>query len=157
MGVLKQVLRYLKGIRDLKLICTKPTDNQLTLAGYLDADYGGDRNDRKSTMGNIFQIAGNTICWRSVKQCCVSTLMVEAEYIAPSITLKQQLCLQNALNELHIGIPAAAPNTGNNGSIDLTNNPRISGKSKHIDIIPSCTGSTRITLLILIQSGGMLA
>jgi len=45
MGVLKQVLRYLKGIRDLKLIYTKPTDNQLTLVGYSDADYGGDRND----------------------------------------------------------------------------------------------------------------
>ena len=45
MGVLKQVLRYLKSTRDLKLTYTKSTDNQLTLVGYSDADYGGDRND----------------------------------------------------------------------------------------------------------------
>jgi len=45
MGILKQVLRYLKGTWDLKLTYTKSTDNQLTLVGYSDADYGGDRND----------------------------------------------------------------------------------------------------------------
>jgi len=129
MGVLKQVLRYLKGTRDLKLIYTKPIDNQLTLVGYSDADYGGDRNARKSTTRNIFQIAGNTICWRSVKQRCVSTSAVGAEYIALSTTAKQQLW--NTLNKLHIDISAAALNTDNNGSIDLTNNPRISDKSKH--------------------------
>jgi len=86
---------------------TKPTDNQLTLAGYSDADYGGSRNDRKSTTGNIFQIADNTICWRSVKQRCVSTSAVEAEYVTLSTTAKQQVWLQNALNELRIDIPAA--------------------------------------------------
>jgi len=69
-----------------------------------------------------------------VKQRCVSTSTVEAEYIALSTSVKQQLWLQNALNELHIDIPAAALNTDNNGSIDLTNNPRISDKSKRIDI-----------------------
>ena len=85
------------------------------------------------TTGNIFQIAGNTICWRSVKQRCVSTSTVEAEYIAISTTAKQQIWLQNALSELRIDIPAAL-STNNNGSIDLTHNPRISDKSKHIDI-----------------------
>ena len=59
---------------------------------------------------------------------------MEAEYIALSTTAKQQLWLQNALNELHIDISAAALQTDNNGTIDLTNNPCISDKSKHIDI-----------------------
>jgi len=56
---------------------------------------------------------------------------VEGEYIALSTTAKQQLWLQNALNELHIDISAAALQTDNNGTIDLTNNPRI---SDNIDI-----------------------
>ena len=51
---------------------------------------------------------------------------------SPFYYRKQQIWLQNALGEL-IDIPAAL-NTDNNGSIDLTNNPRISDKSKHIDI-----------------------
>jgi len=60
--------------------------------------------------------------------------MVEAEYIVLSTTAKQQLWLQNALNELHIDLSAVALHTDNNGTINLTNNPRISDKSKHIDI-----------------------
>jgi len=77
----------------------------------------GGRNDRKSTTGNIFQIADNTICWRSVKQRCVSTSTVEAEYVALSTTAKQQVWLQNALNELHIDIPTAL-STDNNRFIE---------------------------------------
>jgi len=59
--------------------------------------------------------------------------MVEAEYIAFSTAEKQQIWLQNALGELRIDIPVAL-STDKNGSIDLTNNPRISNKSKHIGI-----------------------
>jgi len=132
MGILKQVLRYLKGTRNLTLTYRK---SEVTLSGYSDSDYGGDRNDRKSTSGNIFQIAGNTISWRSVKQRYVSTSTVEAEYIALLTTAKQQIWLLNALAELRLDseIPAAL-HTDNIGAIDLTSNPRISDKSKHIDI-----------------------
>jgi len=60
---------------------------------------------------------------------------VEAEYIALSTTAKQQIWLLNALAELRLDseIPAAL-HTDNIGAIDLTSNPRISDKSKHIDI-----------------------
>jgi len=135
MGTLKQVLRYLKGTRNLTLTYRKPLaqSGNVTLSGYSDSDYAGDRNTRKSTTGYIFQLAGNTVCWRSIRQRNVSTSTVEAEYVALSTTAKQQIWLQNALKELRIDIPAAL-NTDNIGSIDLTNNPRISDKSKHIDI-----------------------
>jgi len=65
MGILKQALRYLKRTKNLTLTYRK---SEVTLSGYSDSDYGGDRNDWKSTSGNIFQIVGNTISWRSVKQ-----------------------------------------------------------------------------------------
>jgi len=131
MGALKQVLRYLKGMRDLKLTYTCNPD--IALAGYSDADFAGDRVTRKSTTGYIFQLARNTICWRAVKQRGVSTSTVEAEYIALSTTAKQHMWLQNALNELQISIPSAL-STDNDGTIDLTENPRISDRSKHIDV-----------------------
>jgi len=60
MGVLKQVLRDLKEMRDLKLTYTK-SPNKVSLAGFLDADFVDDRNDWKLTTGYIFQLAGNTI------------------------------------------------------------------------------------------------
>jgi len=135
MGILKQVLQYLKSTRNLTLTYKNLHASDVTLSGYSDFDYGGDRNNWKSTLGNIFQIAGNTISWWSVKQQCVSTSTVEAEYIALSTTAKQQIWLQNALAELRLDseIPAAL-HTDNIGAIDLTSNLHISDKSKHINI-----------------------
>jgi len=98
-------------------------------AGYADADYAGDRSDS----GYIFQFAANTICWRAVKQRCTATSTVEAEYIALSTAAKHYMWLQHALGELRVRVPTAL-STDNGGSIDLTTNPRISGRSKHIDV-----------------------
>jgi hypothetical protein len=142
MGALKQVLRYVKGTRDLKLTYNKHHfgaphfaghSDAPHLAGYSDADYAGDRSDRKSTSGYIFQFAGNTICWRAIKQKCTATSTVEAEYIALSTAAKQHMWLLHAIEELRIQVPSAL-STDNDGTIDLTNNPRISDRSKHIDV-----------------------
>jgi len=78
------------------------------------------------------------------------------------LQLRKAVIVVVECSELHIDIPAAALNADNNGSIDLTNNPRISDKSKHIDISYQHvrdrieTGKinlpARITLLMVIQS-----
>ena len=107
MGALKQALRYLIGTRNLKLTHSRPTTLGIAapyLAGFADADYAGDRSDRKSTSGYIFQFASNTICWRAVKQRCTVTSTVEAEYIALSTAAKQHMWLLHALDELRISI-----------------------------------------------------
>ena len=52
------------------------------LIGYSDADWGGDKNDCKSTSGFIFQIGGTAITWQSKKQTCVTLSTAEAEYVA---------------------------------------------------------------------------
>ena len=42
------------------------------LAGYTDADFAGDVNDRKSTTGWVFNFNGAPISWASKKQSHVS-------------------------------------------------------------------------------------
>ena len=121
---LKQVLRYLKGTSHLKL-----TYESRYLAGYSDADYAGDRSDRKSTSGFIFHLATNAICWRAIKQRCTATSTVEAL----STAAKQHIRLLHALEELRLSIPAAL-STDSDGSIDLTINTQISDRSKHIEV-----------------------
>jgi hypothetical protein len=164
MGALKQVLRYLKGTRSLKLTYRRSNrglqhnaagshnaaglhnasglhnaagnnSSLIDLAGYSDADYAGDRSDRKSTSGYIFQLASNTICWRAVKQRCTATSTVEAEYIALSTAAKHHMWLQHALVELRLLHVPSALSTDNDGTIDLTLNPRISDRSKHINVL----------------------
>ena len=50
------------------------------LIGYSDADWGGDLSTRRSTLGYVFQIQGNTVSWCSKHQACVSKSTTEAEY-----------------------------------------------------------------------------
>ena len=42
------------------------------LAGFTDADFAGDVNDRKSTTGWIFTYHGAPLSWASKKQSCMS-------------------------------------------------------------------------------------
>ena len=59
---------------------------------------------------------------------------MEAEYISTSLAAKQQLWLQYALKELGFTSIPSALSTDGEGAVDLTQNPRISDRSKHIDI-----------------------
>ena len=59
MGPAKRILQYIKGTRDKFLTDTKCS--ALSLAGFADADFANDKDDRKSISGHIFQLAMNTI------------------------------------------------------------------------------------------------
>ena len=59
----KAVLRYLKGTKDCGIVYSRCGN----LHGYTDADFAGDRDDRKSTSGYVFLNSGGAISWRSKK------------------------------------------------------------------------------------------
>ena len=60
----KRILRYLKGTMDYSL-CYQRKD--LLLRGYIDADWAGDVDERKSTSGFIFLLGNSSISWSSKK------------------------------------------------------------------------------------------
>lgn len=78
----KRILRYLKGTLTLGLKYQRTETG--TLVGYSDADWAGDQDDRRSTTGNIFLLAGGAVSWLSKKQATVALSTAEAEYIALS-------------------------------------------------------------------------
>ena len=61
----KKVMRYLQRTKDFMLIYRKVDD--LKVVGYSNADFGGCLDDRKSTSGYIFMMAGGAISWKSTK------------------------------------------------------------------------------------------
>jgi hypothetical protein len=65
----KRIFRYLQGTKNIKL-CFGISD--LKIAGYTDADFVGDADDRKSTSGYVFLFGGTTVSWFSKKKklCC---------------------------------------------------------------------------------------
>ena len=51
------------------------------MIGYADADLAGCTDDRKSTTGFIFTLAGGAISWKSSKKSLVASSPMEAEIV----------------------------------------------------------------------------
>lgn len=75
----KRVLRYLKGTADSGIIFKKQLG---PVEGFVDADWGGCLEDRKSQTGYLFMLGGGPISWDSRKQKTVALSTTEAEYMA---------------------------------------------------------------------------
>jgi hypothetical protein len=126
------VLRYLRGTASYRLRLGDNTDN---IYGYSDSDWGGNIEDRKSTSGICFFLAGGVISWASKKQPTVALSSVEAEYMSLTLAAKQAMWLRIFLQELGLAIPSALTVfTDSQGAQALAKNPVQHARTKHIDI-----------------------
>ena len=129
----KHLLRYLKQTPDLALEygAQKPirTINYVPLPasalhGFSDSDFAGDTEDRKSTSGYVFCLAGAAISWRAKKQKLVSLSTVEAEYIGYSEATREGIWLQRLLSEITGEvIGPISIFCDNQGAIEITKTP----------------------------------
>ena len=94
---MKWIFRYLRGNSKL---CLTFGDSKPVLEGYVDTDWAGDLDGRKSTPGYLFTFAGGAISWQSRLQKCVALSTIEAEYIATNEAGKEMLWLKQFLQEL---------------------------------------------------------
>lgn len=133
---LKRVLKYLKGSSNLKLYLANDNSNTTNyFHGYADANYGEDRNDRKSNSGYIFMLHGGTISWTCKKQTCVSLSSTEAEFVALCEAIKEALWIKYVLIDLNRKIDGTTIIYEDNQScIKMFENQKISNRTKHIDI-----------------------
>ena len=74
------MFRYLKGTSDYHIWYDR--SNDFTLFTYIDVDWAGDRDDRKSTSGGAFFLGGRLFSWLNKKQDCTSQSSAETEYVA---------------------------------------------------------------------------
>ena len=73
--------------------------------------------------------------WSSKRQSCVARSSTEAEYVALSHATQEVVWLRRLLND--IAEKQAQPsimNEGNQGAIELSKNPRLHNRTKHIDV-----------------------
>ena len=98
----RQVLRYLKGTHDLSI--TYGSSQEFCILGVSDANWGGDKNDRKPTTGYIFMINNGAVSWTSHKQSTVATSTMEAEYMALSDASHEAIARTQLYAELRLKI-----------------------------------------------------
>ena len=76
---LKRIFRYLAGTKDYCLIFNGRSEDH-SLVGYVDADWAGDPNSRRSISGCVFFLNGCPISWTAKKQPSISLSSTESEY-----------------------------------------------------------------------------
>ena len=130
---LLHVIGYIKNSMDYGLTYSRDAD--LTPLAYVDADYGGCRETRRSTSGYVFTMAGGAVTWSSKRQATVALSTVEAEYVAMSRCAQQLIWMQTWLDEVEIAHTTPGVIRGDSrGAIALAKTTKDHGKVKHIDI-----------------------
>lgn len=91
------IIRYLKGTVGHGVLFK--SNGHLEIQAYTNADWAGDKGDRRSTSGYFTLVGGNLVTWRSKKQKVVALLSVEAEFRGIARGLAE-LWLQKLLREI---------------------------------------------------------
>ena len=133
MKAVKHIYCYLHGTSDHKLVY-HATEDQNKPVIYLDSNWAGDCNDRKSITGFVTCLSDGAITWASRKQACVSISSTEAEFIATATGYQEALWLRNFLDSIQIPITSpTALYSDNQSAINLITTGNINERSKHID------------------------
>ncbi len=127
----KWILRYL---RDTTEKCLTFKKDELKLEGYVDSDFAGEVDHRRSTIGYVFTFGNTAISWVSQLQKIVTISTTEAEYVAVTEASKELIWLQGLLTELGFEQEMNVLHSDSQSVIHLAKNLAFHSTTKHIDL-----------------------
>lgn len=131
---LKWIMRYVKGSLDIGLVYSADAHYETEIAGFVDSDYAGSLDTRRSLTGYAFTALGGCISWKSNLQKVVALSTTEAEYMAATEAIKEALWLKGFAAELGFNSEDITVHCDNQSALHLMKNPMYHERSKHIDI-----------------------
>ncbi|GJU70104.1 retrovirus-related pol polyprotein from transposon TNT 1-94 [Tanacetum coccineum] len=130
----KCILRYLKGTSNIGLSFEKSRASLNGVVGYIDSDYAGDLDARKSLYSYIFSHCGSAISWYSSLQAITALSTTEAEYISSTEGVKEAIWLRGMVNEFGLHQEVLVVYCDNQSVVHLTKNNKFHSKTKHIEV-----------------------
>ncbi|RVW87197.1 Retrovirus-related Pol polyprotein from transposon TNT 1-94 [Vitis vinifera] len=107
------------------------------LSWVCDADFAGCIDDKKSTTGYIFMMAGGAVSWKSVKQTLTASSTMEAEYVTCYEACCHAMWMRNFISALGVVDSISRPLKlfcDNSAAVAFSKNTRSISRSKHIDV-----------------------
>lgn len=95
----KRILKYVKATFDYGIQYYK-NNNDVTLIGYSDSNWGRNINDKNSISSNCFNLGLDLVTWSSRKQSAISLSSTKVEYVAITSVNAQYLWLRKVIEEL---------------------------------------------------------
>ena len=96
----RRIFKYLQGTQNYGL--WYPRNIDLTLHAYIDVDWAGSVNDRKSTSGGAFFMGSRLVSWFNKKQSSIALSTAEAEYVVAASCCTQLLWMMQTLKYFQI-------------------------------------------------------
>jgi len=129
--VVQWIFRYLRGPSNTCLQFGKSRDG---LVGYVDFDYAGDLDKRRSLTGYVFTIGGCAVSWKACLQATVALSTIEAEYMAISEACKEDIWLRGLYYEFCGVTSCTTIHCDSQSAICLTKDQMFYERIKHIDV-----------------------
>ncbi|KAH9790140.1 Integrase catalytic domain-containing protein [Citrus sinensis] len=130
----KWILWYIQKTVAVGLLFERDDTLGQGVIGYVDSDYAGDLDKRRSTTGYVFTFAGGPISWKSTLQSTVALSTTEAEYMAITEAVKEAIWLQGLLENLGLAQEHINVYCDSQSAIHLTKNQVYHARTKHIDV-----------------------
>ncbi|KAG8489021.1 hypothetical protein CXB51_017120 [Gossypium anomalum] len=125
------ILRYLRGTTDVCLQFGRTEDGVIR---YVDADFAGDLDRRRSLTTYVFTIGGCAISWKATLQTTVALSTTEAEYMAITEACKEAIWLKGLFGELNKDLQISTVFCDSQSVIFLTKDQMFHERTKHIDV-----------------------
>lgn len=85
----KWILHYVNGTVKMRLVFDRNKAATYGVTGFVDSDYVGDLDRRKSIYGYIFTMCTGAISWKASLQSIATLSTTEAEYVAVAEGVKE--------------------------------------------------------------------
>lgn len=108
-----------------------------TAVVYVDADWAGDREMRRSMSGCVVMIGSAAVSWYARQQEVVALSSTEAEYISLCSGIKKVVWIRRLLQGLAVVANFSHATTlliENQGGMKLALNSSVNRQTKHIDV-----------------------
>ena len=132
LAVAKRILRYIRGTLFHGVAFTP---GPLHLSAFIDADWAGDPDDRRSTLGFLVYLGLNPITWSAKKQPTVSRSSIESEYRALAIASAELCWIRTLLKDLGVFLSQTPVLWCDNVStLAIASNPVFHAHTNHIEV-----------------------
>ncbi|KAM1248654.1 hypothetical protein ACFX2I_031418 [Malus domestica] len=131
----KWILRYQHETRDVGL-CFQQSDSNFEnfVVGYVDFDYAGDLDKRRSTTSYLFTMAKGPVSWRFALQSTVALSITEAEYMVIAEIVKEAIGIHGLIKTLGIYQKQVELHCDSQSAIYLSKYQVYHSRTRHIDV-----------------------
>ncbi len=133
-NLLTRIFNYLKFTESLAL--TLEGNSSYSIKTYVDADWAGDLENRRSTSGAVVFVGNSPISWFSRRQDTIAMSTTEAELYAATEAVKDSKMIENLFRDLlpEVSIPTPELFCDNQAAVAICESKGNRRKIRHVEL-----------------------